>query len=514
MTDATAQQTARRAPSLEVVGMTKIFGPLRALDSVSMKVAAGSFHALLGENGAGKSTLVKCIMGFYGADEGAVLLDGREVRVQSPRDARALGIGMVYQHFTLVPCLTAAENLVIARADAPAVINWKVEMPRLTAFMERMPFRVRLDAQVSHLSAGEKQKLEILKLLYLDQRFLILDEPTSVLTPAEADEVLGLLRGMAARGEVTVLMISHKFREVKAFCDSFTVLRRGQLTGAGDAQAASVPEMSRMMIGDAGLRDRAPRATLPAAAPMLALDGIVVRDAEGRAVVDGVSLAVAPGEIVGIAGVSGNGQSALIEALSGQVSLSGGRVTVAGQAFDPVRRDFDRFRVFGLPEEPLKNACVPRMSVAENIAFRSFDKAPVANRLRLISPAAMRRRGEDLIRRFQVRTSSADADVETLSGGNVQRTVLARELSGDVGVLIVANPCFGLDFASVAEIRARIMEARNKGAAVLLVSEDLDEIFEMSDRVAVMSSGRITHIAPAAETDRNTVGRYMAGHAA
>ena len=217
-----------RVLSLATEGITKVFGAMRALDEVSVQVAAGSFHALLGENGAGKSTLVKCIMGFYGADASAVLLDGVRISLHSPRQAQAQGIGMVYQHFTLVPCLTAAENLVMSRADAPGVINWRSEKRALETFMDRMPFRVRLDSQVADLSAGEKQKLEILKLLYLDQRFLILDEPTSVMTPGEADEVLTLLRGMAERKEVTVLMISHKFREVKAFCDSFTVLRRGR----------------------------------------------------------------------------------------------------------------------------------------------------------------------------------------------------------------------------------------------------------------------------------------------
>ncbi len=239
-----AAQPLGGAPSLATVGMTKIFGSFTALDDVSIDVKAGSFHALLGENGAGKLTLVKCIMGFYNATRGTVLLDGQERSVKSPRDARDLGIGMVYQQFTLVPCLSAAENLVISRADAPAVFDWKKEKAQLTDFMDRMPFRVRLDAPVSSLSAGEKQKLEILKLLYLEQRFLILDEPTSVLTPGEADEMLGLLGEMARRGEVTVLMISHKFREVKAFCDSFSVLRRGKLTGSGDAQAATVGEMS------------------------------------------------------------------------------------------------------------------------------------------------------------------------------------------------------------------------------------------------------------------------------
>jgi ABC-type uncharacterized transport system ATPase subunit len=226
-----------RAISLETVGMTKIFGPLVALGDVSIKVEAGEFHALLGENGAGKSTLVKCIMGFYSPDRGKVMLGGEEVTIRNPRDARALGIGMVYQHFTLVPSLTGAENLVISRADAPAIIDWKKEMKSLEAFLDRMPFRVPLDVPVSTLAAGEKQKLEILKLLYLDQRVLILDEPTSVLTPNEADEVLGLLRGMAQRMEITVIMISHKFREVRAFCDSVTILRRGKKVGGGKVSA-------------------------------------------------------------------------------------------------------------------------------------------------------------------------------------------------------------------------------------------------------------------------------------
>lgn len=505
-------QSTTRAAALATEGITKIFGPMRALDDVSVSVAAGSFHALLGENGAGKSTLVKCIMGFYGADAGAVLLDGARVSIHSPRQAQTHGIGMVYQHFTLVPCLTAAENLVMARADAPRVINWRAETQALETFMDRMPFRVRLGAQVADLSAGEKQKLEILKLLYLDQRVLILDEPTSVMTPGEADEVLTLLRGMAERKEITVLMISHKFREVKAFCDSFTVLRRGRVTGQGDAQAASISEMSRMMIGETELRARAPRLARAATAPRLVLDAVCAEDEMGKKVVDGVSLAIAAGEIVGIAGVSGNGQSALVEVLAGQRPMTGGSLSVDAAPFHPRRADLDRFKVYGLPEEPLRNAVVPRMSVAENMAFRRFDKPPLAGRFGLISPARLRAKGADLIRRYNVKTSSPDAPIETLSGGNVQRAVLARELSCDVDVLIVANPCFGLDFASVAEIRAQIIDQRNRGASVLLISEDLDEIMELSDRIAVMSDGRLGLPMPAEWTDRADIGRQMGGH--
>ncbi len=497
------------APSLEIRGLNKRFGALRALDDVTLKVAAGSFHALLGENGAGKSTLVKCVMGFYGADSGEILLDGRPAKAASPREASALGFGMVYQHFTLAPCLTVAENLVISRADAPAVIDWRKEKRRLEAFMARTPFRLRLDAQVSALSAGEKQKLEILKLLYLERKFLILDEPTSVLTPGEADEILGLLGEMARRVEVTVLMISHKFREVKAYCDAFTVRRRGRLAGAGDAQTVGVAEMSRMMVGEAEIRARAARKATPAAPPVLELADLRAEDDEGRRLLNGVSLNVKAGEILGIAGVSGNGQSALMEALFGQRQASG-VLRAHGEVFAPIRKDFRRLKIFGLPEEPLKNAVAPRLSVAENLAFRNFDQAPWSRR-GWLSLGLMRRRAEDLIARYRVKTPSPEAAMETLSGGNVQRAVLARELSGEVEILIVANPCFGLDFASVAEIRGQIMEQRNKGAAVLLVSEDLEEIFELADRVAVMTGGEIAYLAPIEETDVKTVGAFMAG---
>ncbi len=501
-----------RGPSLETIGMTKSFGALRALRDVSIKVPAGSFHALLGENGAGKSTLVKCIMGFYTPDKGQLLIDGAEVAVRNPRDAQALGVGMVYQHFTLVPALTAAENLVVSRADAPALIDWRKERRGLEDFLDRMPFRVPLDRPVSGLAAGEKQKLEILKLLYLDQRFLILDEPTSVLTPGEADEILGLLREMAHRGEITVAMISHKFREVEAFCDEFTVLRRGARVGGGKVGEVSTRDMAAMMIGDAVVRPSAARGVTPRDDVMLEVAGLFAENDEGRDAVSGFDIRVKAGEIVGIAGVSGNGQSELVQALSGQRPIKLGQVLIRDQNFEPTRDHFDRFKVFGLPEEPLKNASVPNMSVAENMAFRKFDKAPMARLGFWLKREPIRATARDLIARYNVKTPSTETPIRDLSGGNVQRAVLARELSGDVDVLIVANPCFGLDFASVADIRSQIMEQRNRGAAVLLVSEDLDEILELSDRIAVMSGGKVAYLTDGASADRTTIGRHMAGH--
>lgn len=502
-----------RAMSLETLGMTKVFGSFVALDDVSLKVEAGSFHALLGENGAGKSTLVKSIMGYYRADKGSLLLDGAEARVRNPRDARDLGLGMVYQHFTLTPCLTGAENLVISRADAPSVIDWKKEKRALGEFLDRMPFRAPLDAPVASLAAGEKQKLEILKLLYLDQRLLILDEPTSVLTPQEADEILGLLRDMTARGDISVIMITHKFREVNAFADSLTVLRRGRKVGGGRVRDMTTDDMARLMIGDTPIKQRAKRSERAPGAVTLDLAGLVADGDEGAPVLNAVNLKVNAGEIVGVAGVSGNGQSQLVEVLSGQRPLRDGRVFVRDQAFEPTRDSFYRLKIFGLPEEPLKNATVARMTVAENLAFRSFDRPPNARFGWWLSPGPMRAKARDLITRYRIKTRSPESAIGDLSGGNVQRAVLARELSGDVDVLIVANPCFGLDFASVAEIRSQIMEQRNKGAAVLLVSEDLDEILELADRVAVMSEGAIAYVAPIGQTDRATIGKHMAGHA-
>ena len=405
-----------RAIALRATGMTKRFGAFTALDHVDLDIPAGQFHVLLGENGAGKSTVVKCIMGFYQPDEGSIAVNGQQVVVRNPRDARARGIGMVYQHFTLVPSLTAAENLVISRADAPAVIDWKKEKARLDVFMARMPFRIALDKPVSSLSAGEKQKLEILKLLYLDQHFLILDEPTSVLTPGEADEILGLLRGMTERKELSILMISHKFREVMAFGDAVSVLRRGQYVGGGLVKDLTPDAMARMMIGDTTIRERAARAATAKKDVVLELAGLFADDERGLPAVDGVSLKIAAGEILGIAGVSGNGQAALVEVLAGQRPLRDGRVFIHDKPFEPVRRDFDRFKVFGLPEEPLKNATVPRMSVAENMAFRDFDKPPIAKMGWWMSQKPIEMRAARLIERYKVKTSSPDAAIETLSG--------------------------------------------------------------------------------------------------
>jgi simple sugar transport system ATP-binding protein len=508
------------ALSLEVIGAGKSFGAFRALDDVSLRVAAGSVHALLGENGAGKSTLVKGLIGYSKLDQGSVLVGGREHEINSPRAAHALGIGMVYQHFTLAPGMTVAENLLLTRGALPWRLDWPRERAELAAFMAGMPFGLDPDRLVSGLAAGEKQKLEILKQLYLKRRFLILDEPTSVLTPQEAQDVLGMLRGLAQAGELTVLMITHKFHEVSAFADDVTVLRKGRMVGRARTADTNPGELAGWMMGEARVAGvdaatpAAARAPLAADAPVgLDVQGLKVDNDRGTRAVQSLSLQVRRGEIVGLAGISGNGQKELVEALLGQRAVAGGTVAVNGRPYAASRREMQQQKVFSLPEEPMRNACVAHMSIAENMALRDFDRAPLCRQGWRIDRAAMKARAQGLIAAFNVKPPVPQRAIGTLSGGNVQRAVLARELAASVNLLIAANPVFGLDFAAVADIHARILAVRAQGAAVLLISEDLDELLELADRILVIENGAIVYETPAAGADRGTLGQHMAGHA-
>jgi simple sugar transport system ATP-binding protein len=499
-------------PELQVVNMTKTFGSLVALDHVSLHLKPATFHALLGENGAGKSTLVKCIMGFYRPTSGEVLINGQVRTIESPRDAHHYGIGMVYQHFTSVPAMTVAENLVLSRYDSPAVINWKQEKEQLQAFMDTAPFKVPLDMPVGQLAAGQKQKLEILKQLYLKSKILILDEPTSVLTPGEADEVLGLIREQVTDGKLSVLLISHKFREVTAFCDEITVLRKGKFAGTGAVKDLTVAQMAEMMMGEKREPQKVEKVATPNSVPVLEIKDIHANKDNGVEAVHGVNLTVSSGEIVGIAGISGNGQRELVEVLAGQRPATGGQILVNGEPYSATRAQMFKHRVFVLPEEPLKNACVAHMSVAENLALRTFDRPPQSKGILLIFQA-IRNAATNLIGTFKIKTPSPETPVGNLSGGNVQRTVLARELSADhIKLLIAANPCFGLDFAMVDYIHSQILEARNRGVAVLLVSEDLDELLKLSDRILVISGGQFAYESSINAADFAAIGHAMAGH--
>jgi simple sugar transport system ATP-binding protein len=499
-----------RPPSLEVRDLDKRFGSVQALSRASVQFRSGRMHALLGENGAGKSTLVKCVMGYYRADRGTILVDRTEREIRSPLQSRALGLGMVYQHFTLVSQMTVAENLILGRAHLPAVIDWRSEHRLLGEFMRGMAFRLDTGALVASLSAGEKQKLEILKQLYLGRRFLVLDEPTSVLTPDEADQVLGEMRTLVDKGMLTVVLITHKFREVMRFAQDVSVMRGGRVLLTTETAATSVDALAQLMFGGDTAVGAAPamdRTRAPGDVYCEVRELNAQGDRETLAVAD-ATFALRKGEILAIAGVSGNGQRELVEVLAGQREATGGSIRVDGHPYGRSRREMQRYGVFLLTEEPLLNDCVRSLSVMANLALRRYDQPPIAWH-GWLRRRVLRQWAEALIARYRIHASSPLARIDTLSGGNVQRTVLARELSEDVRLLILQNPCFGLDAAAAAEIRAQIAAARDRGVAVLLVSEDLDEVLELSDRIAVMSGGRIVFECERANADRYELGRHM-----
>jgi ABC-type uncharacterized transport system ATPase subunit len=500
-------------PSLELVNVTKRFGTFVANQDVSLRLVPGTYHALLGENGAGKSTLVKCIMGYHRADEGDIIVDGASRNITSPHDANHLGIGMVYQHFTVVPAMTVAENFLLGRSDLPGVLDWREEHDKLSAFLETAPFRVDLKARVSNLAAGEKQKVEILKQLYLGSKVLILDEPTSVLTPQEADEVLGMLRKMVDKKALSILLITHKFREVTGYCDEITVLRKGRVAGAGRVADLSVSDMAALMMGEQRLGKTIEKEERMPGEALLEIKGLRADRDNGIEAVCGVDLTVRSGEIVGVAGISGNGQRELVEVLGGQRVAKAGEIRLQGERFGGTRREMFRHQINVLPEEPLHNACAARMTVAENIALRSFERRPLSLGGWLLSYREIRSRAADAVARYKVKTPSLDSAIGTLSGGNVQRAVLARELgAGTTRILVAANPCFGLDFAAVDFIHSQIIDARNHGVAVLLICEDIDELLSLSDRVLVMTAGRFVYEAPVSQVTVKELGRKMAGH--
>jgi simple sugar transport system ATP-binding protein len=490
--------------------VSKSFGSVRALEDVSLTVGPGSFHAVVGENGAGKSTLAKCIVGFYSADAGEIRLNGDNVR--TPAEARRGGVGMVFQHFTLVPSMTVVENLVLARQDLPTILKWRDEQKRLEEFLEHSPFKIDLSSRVAHLSAGEKQKVEILKQLYLKTTVLILDEPTSALTPSESNEVMGVLSTMVRRGVLSVILITHKLREVFAFADEVTVLRRGRFVVSMPVSKTDPDALAADMMGGESIESVDDHDDRPEPGPtVLDLKGLTVRGDNGMIAVKEVSLAVRAGEILGIAGVSGNGQRELVQAIGGQRDIESGSIMVKGKPFERTRDAIREAGLLTLPEEPLQNATVPSMSVAENLALRTFDQS----HRWLLNPKAIKDAAVEAIRRFSIRPPMPELPIRNLSGGNVQRTVLARDLDvASAKILVIANPCFGLDLAATAFVHNHLIEFRNNGGAVLLVSEDLDELIKLCGRIVVMSEGRIVHETSPSEIDLSVIGRYMGGHMA
>jgi simple sugar transport system ATP-binding protein len=494
-------------------GITKRFPTVVANDQVDFEAAQGEVHALLGENGAGKTTLSNILTGLYRPDEGEILLFGRPVEFHSPRDAIAAGIAMVHQHFRLVSPFTVAENVVLGDQQdlgRAFLLRTRAIEQRVAELSTRYGLAVDPRARIWQLSVGEQQRVEILKALYRDARILILDEPTAVLTPQEADALFETIRAMAADGR-TVIFISHKLHEVKSVADRVTVLRRGRSLGTASTAEATPRSLAALMVGREVEIGRRHEDRPEVSEVVLALDGVCADGDRGVRAVNEVSLEVRRGEIVAIAGVAGNGQRELSETIVGMRPATSGTVEVGGRRVrsgDP--RSAIRAGVAYVPEDRLGTGVAPTMSIASNLVLKSYRHAPVSSgpflRFGRIRDLALR-----AIDKYDVRAAGPDEPAWQLSGGNLQKVVLSREFSGKPAVLVAASPTRGLDVSSIESVHAYLREAASTGVGVLLLSEDLDEILALADRIAVMYEGGIAGERDARSATVEELGLLMAG---
>ena len=495
---------------LELRGITKRFGDFTANDSIDLLVESGKVHALLGENGAGKSTLMNVLFGLYDPDEGEIVLDGKVIDFDGPGDAMAAGIAMVHQHFMLVPVFTVAENVMLGHEETrgPAkLLNIDAARDKVREISDRFGFNVDPDALIEDLPVGAQQRVEIIKALSQRAEVLILDEPTAVLTPQETDELLEIVRQLRASGTAIVL-ITHKLREVQAIADTITVIRRGKVVGTAKPTATR-EELASMMVGRA-VTMTVDKGEAHPADVVLDVKDLTVVDAAGLVHLNGVSFDVKAGEILAIAGVQGNGQTELTEALLGVVKPISGSATLAGEVI--TGRTIKEVLLAGLgfvPEDRTEDGIVSGFTIANNLILDWYDQAPFSKGP-VLKPSVILESAEKQVKDFDVRTTSVHATAGSLSGGNQQKVVLARELSRPLKLLVASNPTRGLDVGSIEFVHKRIIQERDAGAAVLIVSAELDEVVALADRIAVMYHGEIVGIV-SPDTDRDTLGLMMAG---
>ena len=499
-----------RGALLEMIGVTKRFPGVVANDRVDFDVYAGEVHTLLGENGAGKSTLMKILYGLYSADEGEIRLHGRPVSIESPSDAIELGIGMIHQHFMLVPTLTVAENVALGLPSGKLLVqDLKPVRKRIRELSDAYGLQMDPDAYIWQLAVGERQRVEIMKAIYRDASLLVLDEPTSVLTPAEVNDLFATLRRMKDDGRGLVF-ISHKLHEVMNLSDRITVLRGGRAAGRTAPAETSREDLARMMVGREVLLTPS-RTESEAGEVRLSISGLnVLSDRETPAVND-VDLAVRGGEIVGVAGVSGNGQRELAEALAGLRPVESGQVVMDGvDTTDKTPKEIRRMGVSYIPEERMRDGAVGDLSVSENLILVDHDLPPLSRR-GFLDFKAIAAVCADLVERYTVKTPSLETPTSHLSGGNIQKVIIARELSGEPKVLIASQPTRGVDIGAAEYIHSVLMGQRADGTAILLISEDLDEVTGLSDRIAVMFEGRIMGVFDREKATVERLGLLMAG---
>ena len=497
--------------AVRMTGIVKRFPGIVANDGVEFEARVGEVHALLGENGAGKSTLSNILTGLYRPDEGHIFLHGVDTHFSSPRAALDAGIGMVHQHFRLVSSFSVAENIVLGDDSTSFMVDAKSIEARVQELSNRYGLAVDPRAKVWQLSVGEQQRVEILKVLYRGAKVLILDEPTAVLTPQEADVLFSTLRAMVAEGR-TVIFISHKLDEVMAVSDRVTVLRGGKTVGTVNTKESSTRDLARLMVGREVVFNRVERSVAAdASAIVLSLESVSALDDRGNSALNDVSLTVGRGEIVGVAGVSGNGQRELAEVIAGMRASSAGTVSVNGETVQTGRvRKSIGAGIAHVPEDRLHTGLAPSHSVQDNLVLKSYRSSPIS-KLTVLVQKMIRSNAEQLVEKYDVKTPSTETPVRLLSGGNVQKVLLAREFSTDPRVLVAASPTRGLDVGAIESVRARLVEAADRGVGVLLISEDLEEILSLADRVLVMYEGRIVGNVPAESANREMLGLLMGG---
>ncbi len=499
----------RQICRVEMRRITKRFPGVLANSDVSFDVAAGEVHALLGENGAGKSTLMRMLYGLYRPDEGEIYIDGREQVFHSPADAIQAGIGMIHQHFMLVPQLTVAENVALGlKSSRQPLLDLDVVSSRIRALSQSYGLKVDPSATVSHLSVGEQQRVEILKALYRGASLIILDEPTAVLTPQEVNDLFATLRRMVGEGHGLVF-ISHKLHEVMAISDRVSALRDGRMIGTRPTHAVTRDELARMMVG----REVKPLDPQPLQRGnvRLSIQGLHALGNRGTEVLRGVELEVRGGEIVGIAGVSGNGQRELAECVAGLRKATAGSIIIDGQDVTHTQL-LKRMEaaVAYIPEERMRDGVIEDFSVQENLFLRDY-ASPQYTRGIFLKISKMLARAGELVNEFNVKTPGLDTPIKNLSGGNIQKLIMARELSREPKLLIAAQPTRGVDIGATEFIHQRLLEQRAAGKAILLISEDLDEIRALSDRIAVMYEGRLIGIVERNQATVEEIGLIMAG---